>query len=324
MKARKGVNMTILTEAQEIYMKVLTKELKRFPAGFWTGEEGKKNSLECGILLFEHILNWNDENIKDNYSKFTLEKHKLGGMLQTIYNNSPYEFLNCLYSKRFNEWDLHNVPQSYYKDKENRKKIINFLLSEIDFKINLFTVELFKQYKLEPLLTHYYKGSVFKALEDIHPGKYNPWDLCSVPNGWWDSYHNRKKAIDYLLNEIRKNKLDIREHLSQELFKKYNLLGLLMSKYKGVPFYSINEFFPDKYKAWEFKSTPDLYWSKLENRIDTINWILNKKNKSIYDITYTDIKELGLRGMLQKYYQNKVNNLKEEYIDFDIKSNFAS
>ena len=308
--------MTKLTYAQEIYLKVLNKEVKRFPIGFWTGTEGYKNSIECGILLFEYILKWNKEDIKKNYFKSTLEKFKLGGMLQIIHNNSPFLFLDRVYPQKFNEWDLSNVPQSYYKDINNRKKIIDFLLSKIDYKINLFSVDLFRKYGVESLLNNYYNSCLFKVLEDVYPDKYKPWELSSVPNYWWDVKDNRKDAVLWMLNELNWSDSKIKSDLCQDTFKDFGLSGLLMEKYNGVPFKSIDELYPNKFKAWEFKSTPDLFWDDIDNRIDTIDWALLKNEKDIRDITYTDLKNLGLRYFLNRRYDNNIEILKAEYVEF--------
>lgn len=308
--------MKEMTYAQEIYLKVLNKEIKRFPIGFWTGAEGYKNSIECGILLFEYILKWDEEDIKKNYSKSTLENFKLGGMLQTIHSNSPFIFLNRVYPDKFNEWDLSNVPQSYYKDINNRKKIIDFLLSKIDYKINLFSVDLFRKHGVESLLNNYYSCNLFKAIEDVYPGKYKPWELSSVPNHWWDFKKNREDAILRMLNKLKWSDSKIKSDLYQDTFKDFGLSGLLMEKYDGVPFNSINELYPNKFKAWEFKSTPDLFWDDINNRIETIDWALLKNKKDIRDITYTDLKNVRLKSFLDSRYDNNIEILKQEYIEF--------
>lgn len=119
-----------------------------------------------------------------------------------------------------------------------------------------------------------------------------------------------------MLDQLKWDDSEIKRDLYQETFKEFNILSMLIYRYNGVPFYALNDLFPNKFKPWEFKSTPDLFWDSLANGIDTIDWMLYKIQKDIPDITYTDVKKLGVRAFLSDRYDNKTENLKAEYLNY--------
>ena len=99
-----------------------------YPAKFkkWEIGDHVKNdywNIYEGILaikwLIKHKLKWNDKDIKENYSKQIYKDNNLYGMIQRCFNSSPFEAINSAYPNRFNEWELPNVPMSFWNSREN-------------------------------------------------------------------------------------------------------------------------------------------------------------------------------------------------------------
>lgn len=95
----------------EIYKMVLSGELKKFPYGIWKGEEVKYECKKIIRYFIEEVLQCKREEIpiKVTYSKF--KKYKLTGMLQHVFDHSPYEAINFAYPGEFKRWEFGNFSR---------------------------------------------------------------------------------------------------------------------------------------------------------------------------------------------------------------------
>ncbi|MFT5875939.1 MAG: hypothetical protein ACI8WT_004939 [Clostridium sp.] len=103
------------SSAIEIYKMVLRGDLKKFPAYFWQRPDADKNAMEITKYLLEEILKWSSNDIKKKLSQSIFVEHKLNGMLQQVYNQSPFEAFNAAYPNRFKSWELGCVPKNYWE-----------------------------------------------------------------------------------------------------------------------------------------------------------------------------------------------------------------
>lgn len=90
----------------------------------------------------------------------------LGALLTNYYSSSPHKALTDA-GYEILEWQMESqVPQSFWKKKDNRIKAIKWLVSKVDRPVNEFTKQVFEEHGLGGLLNEYYSASPHDALKD--------------------------------------------------------------------------------------------------------------------------------------------------------------
>lgn len=74
-------------------------ELKSVSKGYWTIETG----IEATKWLIETKLKWTDEDVKQKLSLNVFKQNGLYGMLEVIFESSPYKSISAAYPERFNK-----------------------------------------------------------------------------------------------------------------------------------------------------------------------------------------------------------------------------
>lgn len=230
-----------------IYKKVLSGELNKFPSGFWSKKDGVRvNAIICVKYLFEEILEWSDEDIKNNFKTNILRQYKLYGLLELY--NSAFSLLNDVYPNKFYPWEMRCVPMGYWNNRDNRKKAITWLYRKLNINSkNIkkeFTVKNFQKYGLGALLESKYRNRPFLALNEIYPNKYKVWEVSRVSRGYWLNIENCRMATLWLINELDLSDDELNQKLSKELFYKYGLGSMLKIAYKDSPYLAIYDILP--------------------------------------------------------------------------------
>lgn len=191
---------------------------------------------------------------------------------------------------------------------DNAGKCIKYLieeklkLSEEQIKEKLNT-NLFYDNKLSSMLNSLFDNSPFKAIESAYPGKFKPWEFKITARGYCTE-ENATEATKWLVEEkLNLSDEELKECLSIKLFEENNLLGMLTSCFHCSPFDAINNVYPNKFKPWEFKSTPINFWTR-DNGIKSVIWLIEERLKwsdnDIKEKLSGDIfRENKLGGMLQ-------------------------
>lgn len=106
----------------EIYMMVRKGSLNSFPSEFWKElNEHRENRLIQ--YLFDYILDWSEEDIKNKLNSKVFVDNKLGRVLKTFFNNNPYLAIATLYPK-LKEWcdskycDIETKHKLHYEDSQ--------------------------------------------------------------------------------------------------------------------------------------------------------------------------------------------------------------
>lgn len=107
----------------EKYKLLLKGNIRSFGKYVWDGEEGKKNAVLCLRYLIEKVLKWDDNEIREKYSKKILAQYKLYGALNSIYDGNIFRMLEDAYPKRFEVWEFNNVSKNYWNKETARKAI---------------------------------------------------------------------------------------------------------------------------------------------------------------------------------------------------------
>lgn len=114
--------------AVELYKKILTGELKRFPNRFWVDAGAEGNAAAITKYLIEEILKWDEEEVKKNLNELVFRKNKLSGMLEYTFGRSPFKAIDNAYPGKYKEWDFKAAPKHIWKNEDKRNEAIRELL----------------------------------------------------------------------------------------------------------------------------------------------------------------------------------------------------
>ena len=109
-----------------------------------------------------------------------------------------------MYPGKFKIWEKCNIPKRYWENEDHVKEALQWLFEE---KLNIFeddttiTTKDFKKYHLSGLLVNRFKGSIYKAIDYMYPGKFKIWEKCNVPKDYWSDDNHIKEALHWLVDE---------------------------------------------------------------------------------------------------------------------------
>ncbi|AFU17549.1 hypothetical protein MC28_F105 (plasmid) [Bacillus thuringiensis MC28] len=161
---------------EDIYQEILDGKRNRFPPNTWKLDRNNEMARRVTSYLVTKILNWNKEEIKQNWNNKLIAKYRLRGVLKNIYENSPYAMINDLYPNQFKEWEFKMTPSGFW----TREKALDALRWTIEEKEKLTDNQLLQQYTMNWLKSHrlwtpvvrYWNGSPYAMINDLYPNKY--------------------------------------------------------------------------------------------------------------------------------------------------------
>jgi hypothetical protein len=306
------INTSDLT-AIEVYKLVLSGQLKTFPKHFWDKPDSLKEAKEITKYLFEDILKWNDEDIRENFNHKIFRDNKLSGMVMMIFKGSPYLTLNNAYPEKYYPWEL--SASSMFWNKETSIKAIKWLIEEKlqwndeEIKIRL-TYKVFESYNLAGMMIQLFNGSPFEAINLAYPNRFKPWELNMSPLKYWN-IETAKDAMKWLMNDkLKWSKNEVKNKVNKRFFKDNNLGGMLAIVFNDSPYDAINTLYPNEFKPWELlnSTVPQNYWNKNTSK-KSIIWLFDEKLKWSYkdiinNIHHDVFTNNGLQGMLQIMYKS--------------------
>ena len=134
-------------------------EMLKTPQGFF---DSKKNRISAVKWLVKK-LNKDPRNITVEAFK----SNRLGGLLNSYYNNSPYAAISEAYPKlNIKQWEMFYTPTGFYETKKNRTSAVKWLVKKLNKDPRDITVEAFKSNRLRGLLASYYSDSPYEALKE--------------------------------------------------------------------------------------------------------------------------------------------------------------
>ena len=146
-------------------------------------------------------------------------------------------------------------------------------------------------------------------------------ELKKFPNRFWvdsGAEENAAAITRYFIEEILKWKEeDVKKNLTELVFRKNKLSGMLEYTFNRSPFKAIDNAYPGIYKEWDFKAAPKHIWENEEKRNAAIKDLLIKVKKTdILDLTNIDFLENGLGGLLDYLTKNReFKNINKEYVE---------
>ena len=268
---------------------------------FWNMETAR----EATIWLIEEKLKWSDEDVRRNLSKNTFKENSLRGMLDVLFNGSPYFAIENAYPGKFKAWEFAKVPKNFWNLKTASEATIWLIeeklrWSDEDVRRNL-SQNTFKENSLRGMLDVLFNGSPYLAIDNAYPGKFKPWELPCVSNSFWNLKTAKEATIWLIEEKLKWNDDDIKEKLSANTFIK-NSLTSIISLFNGSPYLAIENAYPGKFKPWEVARVSKNFWNMETAREATI-WLIEEKLKwSDEDVkeklTLNTFKENSLKSML--------------------------
>lgn len=152
--------------------------------------------------------------------------------------------------------------------------------------------------------------------------------IPTFPAGYWCSLskdEGKKVALElivYLIDvRFKLTKNEVLDNITKEFIMNNKLWTPCKLYFGKSAIKYVIEAYPNKYRMYEFTNAriPQGYWTKRENRIEAIKWLIEEKLKwSIDDIKENFsrklVSEYGL-ATLMRYYTSSIDIINEIYPD---------
>lgn len=174
---------------EEVYQQILDGKRRMFPRGTWSEDIDRNLIKRVTRYLIEVILQWDKNQIKEKWDLSIIKKHKLGGAIAIIYNDSPFKMLNDAYPGLLKEWELKMAPLNYWT-KETGLEALRWTIEE---KERLTMEQLKEVYNHKWLIKHklhapchrLWENNAYLMINDLYPNQFKPFHFkCATTNYW--------------------------------------------------------------------------------------------------------------------------------------------
>ena len=171
--------MNIDEYAVQIYCDVLSGSLKRFPRDFWKHDEENNLMASAAITryLIEHILKWNDEQVKKDLSCKLFFKYKLKGMLWTLFDERVFAALDNAYPGKFKEWEVAYTPRNFWTMETARQATVWLFREKLNYTDEMIlqniTRKIFVDNGLDTMMHVLFNNNASKAVRNAFPELFN-------------------------------------------------------------------------------------------------------------------------------------------------------
>jgi len=121
---------TFEMEDIEVYSLILDGSLRGYPSGFWDGVQGMQTAKKILKHVFEDLLKWSLEDIKQKADTKLFKEYKLVSMLKSLFDGSLYVALGETYPE-LKEWADNSYETNEHADFVHRQytndELINIL-----------------------------------------------------------------------------------------------------------------------------------------------------------------------------------------------------
>lgn len=166
-------------------------------------------------------------------------------------------------------------------------------LEEVPQHINSYFL---KDNKLASLYNSLFHCNMFEMLDTAFPGRFHPWKLPVVPNGYWNLETAKEATIWLIEKKLHWTKDDIKKKMTKETFINNGVGCLYMPEFNGSIYKALCNAYGDDYlMPWELKCTPMSYWNDDTIKLP-LQWLIEKKGytkQSIMNLTEKEILEYG-------------------------------
>lgn len=121
-------------EPHEIFQDILDGKIGRFPANYWKQSGVEEVAASITRYFIEVVLRWNDVEIK-NINEKVFRQYRLSGMLEYVFDRSPFRAINNAYPGKYKPWELHCIPKGFWKEENNRSEALRYLLEHTQYNL---------------------------------------------------------------------------------------------------------------------------------------------------------------------------------------------
>lgn len=302
--------------------------MAKFPKYFWNCSGSDIYAPKIVRYLMEDVLGWSDEDIKKNLRKETFRDYKLAGMLSIKYDNSPYKAITKAYPERnYKAWDFVNAPNNYWQGEDGRENAIEAVkwLIEEKLKWSMEDVrkninhQVFIDHNLLGMLKKVFNSVLFDAIDSAYPGVFKRWELGGhVANDYWTEKEGILATRWLIEEKLKWTDDDVKKYYGKQIFIDNNLYGMIQRCFNTSPYEALNKAYPGRFNEWELICTPQNFWTKEENVLKAIKWLIEDKlrldreeiRKKINGEVLkknglvVSIEKYGVRGLIELYLKH--------------------
>lgn len=231
----------------EVYNLLLSGKLKKFPNNYLDQEACKE--IMRYVLL--DTLKMSRQDICDNVNYVFLQQYKLG-YFRKLFDCKIHQLVNyCFPEMEIYPWELKAVPNNFWKDENNRKEFLLWLAKKegLDLTKRKDAAKITRDilYKYGGYKAAIYSGGIYPLICLVTGNSIKEWELEKM------SVWTKEKAIEaikWLIEEKLQWSYDeVYNNLTANVFRKYNLDGLLNCYCNHSPLKALQLAYPGKYTS---------------------------------------------------------------------------
>jgi len=211
-----------------MYADVLHGRNKNFPTGVW---ENQQNGVIATKHLIEKVLGWSDEEVLTLLSPGVFRYYGLGTMLKVCFGGSMFKAMHAAYPNKYKTLRTKggalltgNREDAILEIKNMLEESLMWSRGDICDKLQLRT---FTSHKCGHLLTKYFDGDPFQALDAVYPNAYKLWEVKHLIKGKWTKDLGIE-AIKWLVEEkLQWSPYHARQNLSMKVLRQYGLIDMI-------------------------------------------------------------------------------------------------
>jgi len=281
-----------------------TWDFKQVPKGWWDDIENQKA-----------YFNWLKRSLKIKKPEdwYSIKSRQVHLSLLMRFENFQQMLKIMVPDYNFKPWKFSQVPDGWWKKRENQKLYMDDLGKELGFSKPEDWYAL-KYEDVELSLMTLYGDSPENLIRSFFPEfAFKSWKFNRVPRSWWNDLKNQQEYIDDLGKELGFYEPQDWYKLRQE-----HLETRFASLYKGSPSLITKTFFSDyDFKSWLFITAPRNSWDSYENQKYYMIFLGEKlgftKHEDWYAIGYGDFNY----SFLRRFGGSRQKILKTFFPDYD-------
>ncbi len=185
---------------------------RRVSTDFWRGESGPEHAAEAIRWAVSRagltVDDLRDPNVSRRL-KAALRTWHLTAALGIGFGGDVASALDAAFPGQFRPWEIVHLPRDTWRDAALRADAVGWLLGKLDITpaevpqaiaAGRLTPDTFKDAGLDGVLR--IVGSVWRAVDDAMPGRYERWELGTVPKSHWRNRKNVRDAVLWAMNRL--------------------------------------------------------------------------------------------------------------------------
>lgn len=243
---KRGLDYVNLTPI-EVYDYLVAGKIQTFPNAYVIPENMKPILREVALNRLKLSREEICKNINDEY----LKQYYLGG-IRKAFNQSIYQMINyCFPELNIKPWELNKIQNGFWAQEQNRKDFMEWLVQKE--KINVKSIEELRKIDVK-LIEKYggtkplvYSGGLYQLILLVAKIDVKEWQVVKVR--YWTK-EKIIKAVKWMIEEkLMWSEEEVVEKISVNVFREYNLDGMLQKHCNHSPLKALQIVYPGKYTS---------------------------------------------------------------------------